>query len=789
MFEVRNKTGTTIDLQKIVAPDMELPDNVWVDISLWNDEEKIPFNSEYITLVNADDIDVRINGTVLSNQEAIDASTPPVITQISHDQLDDVSATDHHDNSNDPTSDQKDALDGAGAIDSGNPLVGQSVHNGHANSISNPHDVTAAQAGAVSTTDFSTHENSADPHPNLDPANIGAIPSSEKGTANGVCDLDSGGKVPAAKIPAVALPEVHIVADETERLALTVQEGDEARQTDDGSHWVYDGSSWIEYPSGGAGTGDVSGPGSSTDDAVARFDGTTGKIIQNSSVTIDDSGNIATSGNIDGRDVSVDGAALDSHTGTTQPASHVGLDNVQNTKHNASATTDPGAGDDDADGYSINSIWHNNTTDKAFICVDASTSNAVWKEITFQGVSEATEYFDAYDAAGGTDISAGWTDVPLDTERKKDTPFEHTGSSAEVTFQAADTVAIFARVAVNVTVGTNRSEAEMRMSIDTGSGYTEIAGMVSPSYARQLNYGGQAVAFAVVSVGWGDKIKVEARRTLGTSTVNLRAGGSGLTIMRIRGQTGAQGPKGDTGSGTNLTMESDTIALPNTPHSILDVTGGGATFQDVGGGRARLNIPGGGYDPETGLDMFDDFCHLDPNAWYTEVSGAGSSVGVVDGLGGQLQMVAGPASGRNAYLSSNYKFFSVPAYLDFTYRMKMLETSAHWIEMGGQADSPSTVECFFFLDGTGNWFTRTRVGGSITDLDTGTAQDTNWHKFRAVSLDGSTVKFYIDDVLKTTHTTNVPTDLMQAHVYLESQGANARNLIIDWVRFKGNRES
>jgi len=35
----------------------------------------------------------------------------------------------------------------------------------------------------------------------------------------------------------------------------------------------------------------VVGPGSSTDNAVARFDGTTGKLIQNSVTTIDDTGN------------------------------------------------------------------------------------------------------------------------------------------------------------------------------------------------------------------------------------------------------------------------------------------------------------------------------------------------------------------------------------------------------------------------------------------------------------------------------------------------------------------
>jgi len=43
---------------------------------------------------------------------------------------------------------------------------------------------------------------------------------------------------------------------------------------------------------GGGGSGDVTGPGSSTDNAAVRFDGATGKIIQNSGVIIDDSDNI-----------------------------------------------------------------------------------------------------------------------------------------------------------------------------------------------------------------------------------------------------------------------------------------------------------------------------------------------------------------------------------------------------------------------------------------------------------------------------------------------------------------
>lgn len=45
--------------------------------------------------------------------------------------------------------------------------------------------------------------------------------------------------------------------------------------------------------SGGSGGGDVSGPGASTDNAMVRWDGTTGQLIQNSTVLVDDNGTIS----------------------------------------------------------------------------------------------------------------------------------------------------------------------------------------------------------------------------------------------------------------------------------------------------------------------------------------------------------------------------------------------------------------------------------------------------------------------------------------------------------------
>ena len=61
-----------------------------------------------------------------------------------------------------------------------------------------------------------------------------------------------------------------------------------------GKYLTTDGvnASWASV-GGGSGGGDVVGPASATDNAIARFDATTGKLIQNSAVTISDTGDMS----------------------------------------------------------------------------------------------------------------------------------------------------------------------------------------------------------------------------------------------------------------------------------------------------------------------------------------------------------------------------------------------------------------------------------------------------------------------------------------------------------------
>ena len=100
---------------------------------------------------------------------------------------------------------------------------------------------------------------------------------------------------------------------------------------------AYEGGAW----SGAA--GDVSGPGSSTDNAIARFDGTGGKTIQNSVVTIaDTTGNMTGVGTLTLGDVLTfsDGATIDNSDATTLQLTETTIDLVGATLADALTLSD-----------------------------------------------------------------------------------------------------------------------------------------------------------------------------------------------------------------------------------------------------------------------------------------------------------------------------------------------------------------------------------------------------------------------------------------------------------------
>jgi hypothetical protein len=96
----------------------------------------------------------------------------------------------------------------------------------------------------------------------------------------------------------------------------TLQQGELAVNITDKKLWVGNAATTPVQLLGAGVTGDVVGPASATDNAVARFDATTGKLIQNSLVTVSDTGAISApvDASISGLTVGKGGGAVASNT-------------------------------------------------------------------------------------------------------------------------------------------------------------------------------------------------------------------------------------------------------------------------------------------------------------------------------------------------------------------------------------------------------------------------------------------------------------------------------------------
>jgi hypothetical protein len=159
---------------------------------------------------------------------------------------------------------------------------------------------------------------------------LGTAAELNAGVANGVATLDSGGKVPVSELPAAVLGALSYqgtwnASTNTPTLASGVgvkgyyyvvsvagsTNLDGITDWNIGDMAVYSGTAWQQIDNTDAvtsvngytgtvvltaadisGVGDVVGPASATDNAIARYDTTTGKLIQNSTVTVNNDGTI-----------------------------------------------------------------------------------------------------------------------------------------------------------------------------------------------------------------------------------------------------------------------------------------------------------------------------------------------------------------------------------------------------------------------------------------------------------------------------------------------------------------
>jgi hypothetical protein len=138
-------------------------------------------------------------------------------------------------------------VDTTTTITAGNGLVGggtlaanRTLDVGAGTGITVAADAISVDTATIATRAYadsavSTHAGAADPH-------TGYLLKTSVGVANGAASLDSGGKVPTAQLPPLAINDVFVVASQAAMLALTAEVGDMAIRTDTNQTFVLSAS-------------------------------------------------------------------------------------------------------------------------------------------------------------------------------------------------------------------------------------------------------------------------------------------------------------------------------------------------------------------------------------------------------------------------------------------------------------------------------------------------------------------------------------------------------------------
>ena len=344
----------------------------------------------------------------------------------------------------------------------------------------------------------------------------------------------------------------------------------------------------IEVATGG-GTGDVTGPASSTDNAIARFDGTTGKIIQNSAVTVADTTGDMTAGTYNGNTIS---------SGTTS-----GTNTGDQTITLTGAVTGSGTG----------SFATTIATPGTLTVVSTnSTATAHTHAITSSSAPGAAASILATDASGiigstGTRIVKGWftdlavtnaiagsitgnaaTATALATPRTIGTLTGDVTTAGSSFDGSANNTNATVLATVNSNVGSFGSATQVATFTVNAKGLTTAASNVTitPAIGSITGLGTGVATALAVNVGSAGA-PVTFNGALGTPSSGTVTNLTGTASININGTVGATTPS--TGVFTTLVAGSTTSLLLGTAGSAV----GNIGFRNATSGTATVAPPTG----------------------------------------------------------------------------------------------------------------------------------------------------------------------------------------------------
>jgi hypothetical protein len=107
---------------------------------------------------------------------------------------------------------------------------------------------------------------------------VNTVIDNRRGSNDGIAPLDTGGKIPSSYLPDLSITDVHVVADNAARDALSVQAGDIAIVTGTNTTYIYTGSTWQEM---------LTAP-----DGITQVNGQTGPVVSLTTTNISEGTNL-----------------------------------------------------------------------------------------------------------------------------------------------------------------------------------------------------------------------------------------------------------------------------------------------------------------------------------------------------------------------------------------------------------------------------------------------------------------------------------------------------------------
>lgn len=142
---------------------------------------------------------------------------------------------------------------------------------------------------------------------------------------------------------------------------------------------------------------------------------------------------------------------------------------------------------------------------------------------------------DAYDSAGGTLLTFGaWKDVPLGTNRQIDTSqFSHSTTDPEFTWTGVSGTKVLVLGRITASISAGSATIRGRLVLDSGSGFDEVTGSRA---SGELTSGQEdsACPMAILTLNYGDEVKLQAENTSVMSSPSLIANSSGIIAIALK---------------------------------------------------------------------------------------------------------------------------------------------------------------------------------------------------------------------------------------------------------------